>query len=82
MGRARIRSSKPSASQNPQPTVQALLAKAQSLITQCDFPLALSFVQRILQNDPDNVKAREMKGILEIEFGELDKAREVSVSVS
>jgi Flp pilus assembly protein TadD len=64
------------------PTIQALLDKAQTLLAQCDYPLALRFIQRILEQEPGNVKAREMKGVAEIESGDVDRAREVRLPVT
>jgi Flp pilus assembly protein TadD len=84
MGRTRNRSTKFRAKQiveapsNEPPSIPALLAKAQDLLTQCDYALALRFIQRILENDPGNSQALEMKGFAEIETGDTDSARQVS----
>jgi tetratricopeptide (TPR) repeat protein len=88
MGRTRTKSNKirPSKVISPPPSVSkcspkihALLEKAQSLIVECDYPLAERFIQRILENEPDHAEAREMLGIVLLETGELDGARMVSV---
>jgi hypothetical protein len=60
------------------PSIPALLEKAQELITQCDYELALRFIRRTLEQQPSNVEAKEMLGVCLLETGELDDAREVS----
>ena len=60
------------------PSVSALLAKAQSLVEQCDYQLAARFLQRILETDPTHVEARELLGVVQLELGDLDAARLVS----
>jgi tetratricopeptide (TPR) repeat protein len=64
----------------PPPTVASLIAKAQDLITQCDYDLALRFIRRALEQEPNNAVAREMLGVVEIERGELETAQQVSQS--
>ena len=59
------------------PSLPALLEKAQSLIVQCDYELALRFIRRILEQDPKNAEAKEMLGVALLETGELDAAKEV-----
>lgn len=59
------------------PSIPSLLAKAQGLIIQYDYELALRFIRRILEQQPDNVEAREMLGVSLLETGEIDSAREV-----
>lgn len=65
---------------NRGPSSSALLEKAQSLMVQCDYDLALRFVRRILDRDPKNVDAREMLGLALLETGEVETAKEVSAS--
>jgi len=64
------------------PAISALLEKAQDLITQCDFPLAHKFIERVLTRDDGSVneknQAKEMMGVVLLETGEVDKAREAS----
>lgn len=62
------------------PSIPALLEKAQELLTQCDYEFALRFVKRALEQQPNNVEAKEMLGVCLLETGELDGAREVSGS--
>lgn len=62
--------SKPSASQ--------LLTKAQSLVAECNFDLARKFLDRILQQEPNNADARELLGVVLLEVGDIDAARQVS----
>ena len=62
------------------PSISSLLTKAQSLVAQCDYELALRFIQRVLDIQPENVEAREMKGVVETETGDLIKAKEVRSS--
>lgn len=61
-----------------QPSVAALTQKAQELIVQCDYELALRFTHRILDQDSSNVEAKEMTGVCLLETGELDEAKRVS----
>lgn len=65
------------ASSTKQPSLPALLEKAQSLIIQCDYELALKFVRRILDEDPRNAEAKEMLGVSLLELGEIDEAKKV-----
>jgi hypothetical protein len=64
-----------------EPTVEALLEKAQELIVQCDYDLAGRFVERLLQRSPDNAEAKEMLGVVQLETGLLDKAKQVSFNM-
>jgi hypothetical protein len=64
-----------------EPTVEALLEKAQELIVQCDYDLAGKFVERLLQRAPDNAEAKEMLGVVQLETGLLDKAKQVSFNM-
>lgn len=60
-----------------EPAVEALLEKAQELIVQCDYNLAGKFVERVLQRAPDNVVGKEILGVVQLETGLLDAARQV-----
>lgn len=60
------------------PSIPALLEKAQELIVQCDYELALRFARRILEQQADNVEAREILGVSLLETGKIDAAKEVS----
>ncbi|KAF5359557.1 hypothetical protein D9756_003465 [Leucocoprinus leucothites] len=64
-----------SATPAKKPSISSLLAKAQELIVQCDYELALRFIGRILEQQPDNVEAREMLGVSLLETGEIDAAK-------
>ncbi|KAI0734133.1 hypothetical protein C8Q72DRAFT_807591 [Fomitopsis betulina] len=84
MGRTRTKSKKVAAlstkAANPEenkspPTVAALLEKAQSLIVECDYDLAGRFAQRILDREPNNVQAKELLGVVQLETGDLDAAK-------
>lgn len=86
MGRTRTKSKKVAAlstkAANPEenkspPTVAALLEKAQSLIVECDYDLAGRFAQRILDREPNNVQAKELLGVVQLETGDLDAAKTV-----
>lgn len=59
------------------PSITSLLAKAQSLIEQCDYDLALRFISRILDQDPTNAEAKEMLGVALLETGEIEGAKQV-----
>jgi len=59
------------------PSITSLLAKAQSLIEQCDYDLALRFISRILDQDPKNAEAKEMLGVALLETGEIEGAKQV-----
>lgn len=82
MGRTRTRAKKLSsaptentAKVSQQPSVPSLLAKAQSLIVQCDYALAERFIKRILEKEPKNAEAREMYVVVLLETGELEAAK-------
>ena len=66
-----------SASTSTAPSVSALISKTQSIIEQCDYDLANQFIQRILQVSPNNVEAREMLGVVQLETGLVQEARKV-----
>lgn len=68
----------PSTKSTKTPSTSALLEKAQELITQYDYELALRFLRRVLEQQPDNVEAKEMLGVCLLETGEIDDAKEVS----
>ena len=87
MGRTRpkTRKARPPASElaeslrenKSEPTVAALLEKAQDLIVQCDYDLAGKFVERVLKRSPHNVEAKEILGVVQLETGLLDSAKQV-----
>ena len=88
MGRTRTKSRKAQAAGIPQPatakpeaaqppSIPALLEKAQTLIIQCDYELAERFIKRILEREPKHAAAREMLGVVQLEKGELEHARQV-----
>jgi len=60
-----------------EPTVEALLEKAQELIVQCDYDFAGKFVERVLKRAPDNVEGREILGVVQLETGLLGAAKYV-----
>ena len=60
-----------------EPTIEALLEKSQDLIVQCDYNLARRFIDRVLNRTPDNVEAKEMLGVVQLETGLLDAAKQV-----
>ena len=59
------------------PSTASLLEKAQSLIEQCDYDLALRFINRILDQDPNNAEAKEILGVALLETGEIEGAKQV-----
>ena len=61
------------------PSIPSLLEKAQSLIVQCDYDLALRFIRRILDQAPSNAEAKEMLGVALLETGEVEGAKEVRI---
>ncbi|KAJ3714273.1 hypothetical protein C8R42DRAFT_683598 [Lentinula raphanica] len=63
------------------PSLLALLEKAQSLIVQCDYELATRFIQRILSQHPSNVEAKEMLGVVQLEMGDIDSAKQTFLSL-
>lgn len=65
----------------PEPTVEALLEKAQELIVQCDYDLAGEFVERVLKRAPDNVEGKEILGVVQLETGLLDAAKQTFLSL-
>ena len=60
-----------------EPAIEALLEKAQELIVQCDYDLAGKFVERVLKRAPDNVVGKEILGVVQLETGLLDAAKQV-----
>ena len=60
-----------------EPTVEALLEKARELIVQCDYDLAGKFVERVLKRAPDDVEGKEILGVVQLETGLLDAAKQV-----
>ncbi|PPQ66214.1 hypothetical protein CVT24_000326 [Panaeolus cyanescens] len=88
MGRTRTKNNKvhskvseASTQKSSAPSVQSLFEKAQSLIVQCDYELALRFVRRILEQSPKNVEAKEMLGVCLLETGEIEEAKEAFLSL-
>ncbi|EMD31322.1 hypothetical protein CERSUDRAFT_119884 [Gelatoporia subvermispora B] len=84
MGRARPKTSKAkllgassatAAENKSEPTIPALLEKAQELIIQCDYELAERFSRRVLEREPHNFDARELLGVAQLEQGELEAAK-------
>ena len=65
-----------------EPTVEALLEKAQELIVQCDYNLAGKFVERVLKRAPDNVEGKEILGVVQLETGLLDAAKQVRLHLT
>ncbi len=61
------------------PSISALLEKAQSLIGQCDYELALRFVRRVLEQDQENTEAKELLGVALLEIGDIKSARDVRI---
>ena len=86
MGRARtkqkLQTKATEAKNTPQPSVPALLEKAQELLTHCDYDLTLRFARRILEQEPNHVAAREIMGIALLETGDLGNAKEVLYAFS
>jgi Flp pilus assembly protein TadD len=87
MGRTRpkTRKARPPAPEQTEyksePTVEALLEKAQELIVQCDYELAGRFIERVLKRAPDNVEAKEVLGVVQLETGLLDAAKQVRSTI-
>lgn len=86
MGRTRNRSKKqPTVSSpapaTPEPSIDALLDKARSLVDRCDYDLALRFAERILQRSPAHVQARELLGVVHIETGDIEAAKKTFLSL-
>jgi tetratricopeptide (TPR) repeat protein len=89
MGRNRAKSKKtlPKITESPAekptngPTIPALLDKAQTLITQCDYDLARLFIRRILERSPTHADAREVLGVVQLETGEIDAAKKTFLSL-
>ncbi|TFK47776.1 TPR-like protein [Heliocybe sulcata] len=90
MGRSRTKSKKTSSSiaklaspeqSKPAPSISALLEKARELLVQCDYNLARRFVERVLESQPDHVDAKEMLGVVQIETGDLNAAKQTFTSL-
>ncbi|KAF5377349.1 hypothetical protein D9757_007995 [Collybiopsis confluens] len=65
----------------PAPSIASLLDKAQSLIVQCDYELAARFIQRILEQQPSHTQAKEMLGVVQLEMGDIDAAKQTFTSL-
>lgn len=86
MGRSRTRQKKScrttsaSATTSSFPSIPSLLAKAQDLIVQCDYPLARKFTERVLAREDatstEKNQAREMLAVVLLEIGDVDDAKE------
>ncbi|KXN84744.1 UPF0661 TPR repeat-containing protein C16D10.01c [Leucoagaricus sp. SymC.cos] len=63
------------------PSIPALIEKAQELIIQCDYELALRFTRRVLEQEPDNAEAKEILGVSLLETGEIDAAKKAFQSL-
>ncbi|GJJ08209.1 hypothetical protein Clacol_002417 [Clathrus columnatus] len=59
------------------PSIPSLFTKAQQLVTQCNYDLALKFLERILQQDAHFTNARELLGEVQLEIGEIETAKQV-----
>ncbi|KAI6133444.1 hypothetical protein EDD17DRAFT_1690162 [Pisolithus thermaeus] len=89
MGRARPKQRKFSSAAQPAssslPPIASLVAKAQDLIVQCDYPLACKFLERILSREDgtptEKNQAREMMGVVLLELAEVDAAKEMFLSL-
>ncbi|KAF5367376.1 hypothetical protein D9758_003692 [Tetrapyrgos nigripes] len=91
MGRTKPKNSKQAFSKAAEPSIQSstvkapsilsLLEKAQSLIVQCDYDLATRFIQRILEQEPSNVEAQEMLGVIQLETGDVEAAQQTFLSL-
>ncbi|KAE9407824.1 TPR-like protein [Gymnopus androsaceus JB14] len=83
MGRTKTKkqaSSKPKDAPSA-PSVSALLEKAQSLVVQCDYQLAIRFIQRALDQQPANAQGKEMLGVAQLEMGDIDAAKQTFSSL-
>ncbi|CAL1716221.1 unnamed protein product [Somion occarium] len=88
MGRARTKTKKVKpvatktiAEDSEPPSIPALLEKAQSLIVQCDYDLAKLFVQRVIEREPTNVEGKEMLGVVQLETGDIEAAKQTFLSL-
>jgi Flp pilus assembly protein TadD len=55
--------------------------KAHTVLAQQDYELASRFLERILAQDPRNVEARELLGMCDLELGNVEEARAVSLAL-
>ncbi|KAF7797097.1 hypothetical protein EIP86_008289 [Pleurotus ostreatoroseus] len=88
MGRARPKTKKTkqvvtenTAEPSQAPSIPALLEKAQTLVAQCNYELATLFVKRILERAPENADAKEMLGVVQLESGELESAKQTFLTL-
>ena len=85
MGRVRIKTKKAVASaavSKEPPSIESLFEKAQSLVTQCDYDLAQKFTLRILERSSDHAQAKELLGVIQLEKGDLDDAKQVKMLIN
>ncbi|KAG7089599.1 hypothetical protein E1B28_011266 [Marasmius oreades] len=71
--------SKPATSKSP--SIESLLEKAHSLVVQCDYELALRFIQRILEQQPSHADTKELKGVVQLEMGDVESAKQTFMSL-
>lgn len=89
MGRTRPKQrqlrSTPQPAPSSLPPIASLVAKAQDLIIQCNYPLARKFIERILSREDGTAveknQAKEMMGVVLLELAEVDAAKEMFLSL-
>lgn len=57
--------------------VPKLLAKCEELVGRFQYDLAIKFCERILEHEPQQLDALQMKATILIDAGETDQAKEV-----
>ncbi len=60
--------------------ITLIVEKAHILLGQSNFDLAIKFLERALALEPENLESRELLGVAELEGGDPDVGREVSIS--
>ncbi|ORX93841.1 TPR-like protein [Basidiobolus meristosporus CBS 931.73] len=57
-------------------TIAELLKLASTNVESCDYDVAYNLCNQALEKDPNNLEALEMTGVVELELGSFDSARE------
>lgn len=63
---------------SPTTSLMIRVDKAHTLLAQSNFELAIKFLTRAVEYEPENLEAREVLGVAELEGGDEDIGREVS----
>ncbi|KAL7424035.1 hypothetical protein Q5752_001620 [Cryptotrichosporon argae] len=72
----KVATGKPTKNAQSASSAADLIDKAHTLLAQSNFELAIKFLERLLELEPENGEARELVGIAELEGGDADRGRQ------